>query len=233
RGPTGRFNAPDLLSGSAGDAESWNRYTYARNNPLKYVDPDGQLVIVADQLRPAVRHAYANSPTFRQVFNAANSNRNLVAHLSFGSVPSSRWSALTTPVTTAPARHDGELVRSADGELMTTVVSTRAVFKAAGRDFLGALIGHELQHSLELNQYGSIAAVPGAMRTSPPDAKPASYETTTAQGIGTAISAELEEGGTTSLTPSQEAEVFSASDRFKAMSRPAQALCLANPIMCE
>lgn len=41
RGPTGRFNAPDLLSGTTGDAQSWNRYTYARNNPLKYVDPDG------------------------------------------------------------------------------------------------------------------------------------------------------------------------------------------------
>ncbi|KAA0248672.1 hypothetical protein FBQ97_21440, partial [Acidobacteria bacterium ACD] len=49
RGPTGRFNAPDLLSGSAGDAESWNRYTYARNNPLKYVDPDGREIYAAVQ----------------------------------------------------------------------------------------------------------------------------------------------------------------------------------------
>jgi len=37
----GRFLSPDLLSGKTADPQSWNRYTYARNNPLKYVDPNG------------------------------------------------------------------------------------------------------------------------------------------------------------------------------------------------
>ncbi|KAA0248700.1 MAG: hypothetical protein DYG91_14790 [Chloroflexi bacterium CFX7] len=59
RGPTGRFNAPDLLSGSAGDAESWNRYTYARNNPLKYVDPDGNATALAEALAGAFERAGA------------------------------------------------------------------------------------------------------------------------------------------------------------------------------
>ena len=43
-GKLGRFKSPDQLGGHAGDPQSWNRYAYARNNPLKYVDPNGQQV---------------------------------------------------------------------------------------------------------------------------------------------------------------------------------------------
>jgi RHS repeat-associated protein len=43
----GRFLSPDLLSGKPQDPQSWNRYTYARNNPLKYVDPDGRNPLAA------------------------------------------------------------------------------------------------------------------------------------------------------------------------------------------
>ena len=39
----GRFMSPDPLMASATvrDPQTWNRYTYALNNPLKYVDPTG------------------------------------------------------------------------------------------------------------------------------------------------------------------------------------------------
>jgi len=39
----GRFTSPDPLlnSGHPTDPQSWNRYSYTLNNPLKYVDPDG------------------------------------------------------------------------------------------------------------------------------------------------------------------------------------------------
>jgi RHS repeat-associated protein len=40
----GRFMTPDpsgLLAQHAADPQSWNLYAYARNNPLKYLDPDG------------------------------------------------------------------------------------------------------------------------------------------------------------------------------------------------
>lgn len=39
----GRFTSPDplLSSGTVFNPQSWNRYTYTSNNPLKYVDPTG------------------------------------------------------------------------------------------------------------------------------------------------------------------------------------------------
>ena len=37
----GRFTQVDPLSGWTSDPQSWNKYAYARNNPLKYVDPTG------------------------------------------------------------------------------------------------------------------------------------------------------------------------------------------------
>ena len=43
---TGRFTSPDPLITSAQPAkpQTWNRYTYALNNPLKYTDPTGLYV---------------------------------------------------------------------------------------------------------------------------------------------------------------------------------------------
>ena len=39
----GRFTGPDPLrsSGNVGDPQTWNRYPYTVNNPLKYIDPTG------------------------------------------------------------------------------------------------------------------------------------------------------------------------------------------------
>ena len=37
----GRFLSPDPLVQAPYDAQTWNRYSYARNNPLRYTDPSG------------------------------------------------------------------------------------------------------------------------------------------------------------------------------------------------
>ncbi len=41
----GRFLSPDRVGGSPGNPQSWNRYAYTLGNPMKHVDPDGNLVI--------------------------------------------------------------------------------------------------------------------------------------------------------------------------------------------
>jgi RHS repeat-associated protein len=38
----GRFVSPDVLGGKPRSPQSWNRYTYARSNPQRYVDPNGR-----------------------------------------------------------------------------------------------------------------------------------------------------------------------------------------------
>ncbi len=45
-GAQGRFTSPDvpLADQRPEDPQSWNLYSYGRNNPLKYVDPTGQAV---------------------------------------------------------------------------------------------------------------------------------------------------------------------------------------------
>ncbi len=46
----GRFMSPDPLmaSASTSDPQTWNRYAYVRNNPLKYVDPTGMVEMNAE-----------------------------------------------------------------------------------------------------------------------------------------------------------------------------------------
>jgi len=47
----GRFMSPDPLMASAKvwDPQTWNRYSYARNNPLAFVDPSGMDEVTAQQ----------------------------------------------------------------------------------------------------------------------------------------------------------------------------------------
>jgi RHS repeat-associated protein len=44
----GRFLSPDPLIGDIGDPQSFNRYSYVENNPIKYIDPTGYQGCPAD-----------------------------------------------------------------------------------------------------------------------------------------------------------------------------------------
>jgi RHS repeat-associated protein len=48
-GAQGRFTSPDDFTKDShvADPQSWNKYAYARNNPLRYVDPNGEEATVS------------------------------------------------------------------------------------------------------------------------------------------------------------------------------------------
>ena len=49
----GRFMSPDPLMASATvrDPQTWNRYAYALNNPLRFIDPDGMKEVSAEDCK--------------------------------------------------------------------------------------------------------------------------------------------------------------------------------------
>ena len=61
-GAQGRFTTPDLpfADQHLGDPQSWNLFSYARNNPLKFVDATGRKVRVADAI--ALEHVRSTLP---------------------------------------------------------------------------------------------------------------------------------------------------------------------------
>ena len=67
----GRFTSVDPENAGADleDPQSWNGYAYARNNPLKYVDPDGLEYMVCDQAGNCQSHW---DPQWKPLFNPDN-----------------------------------------------------------------------------------------------------------------------------------------------------------------
>jgi hypothetical protein len=64
----GRFMTPDPVMGSAtiSDPQSWNRYSYALNNTLRFVDPNGEAPIDATLMNHLVNFTEWASPIANQ-----------------------------------------------------------------------------------------------------------------------------------------------------------------------
>ncbi|NOT28009.1 MAG: hypothetical protein HOP16_18145 [Acidobacteria bacterium] len=121
---TGRFTTVDPvlnIEKAIVDPEQWNRYTYSRNNPLRYVDPDGRAIETAWDL-----------------FNIGTGLASLAANVSVGNVPGALLDVggllLDTGATALPGLPGG----------VSSLIKARRLAENAanGRQFERAVIEH-------------------------------------------------------------------------------------------
>jgi RHS repeat-associated protein len=65
-GGLGRFLSPDTIGGHPSNPQSWNRYSYTLSNPIKHVDPDGNLTILVHGTFARGRAAFFPGGSFFQ-----------------------------------------------------------------------------------------------------------------------------------------------------------------------
>jgi RHS repeat-associated protein len=79
----GRFISPDIIVLRPGDPQELNRYTYAKNNPMLYTDPTGNVAIIPIIVGIFVTAAVS---TVTSVAIAAATGGDLIAAAKYGAV---------------------------------------------------------------------------------------------------------------------------------------------------
>jgi RHS repeat-associated protein len=82
----GKMISPDNLVWSASHSQAYNRYSYARNNPMVYIDPDGNFAQAAFFASAFLGEftsnlIYGNSNAFGRAIKSASSSTNEIANL--------------------------------------------------------------------------------------------------------------------------------------------------------
>ncbi|MGH7428312.1 MAG: RHS repeat-associated core domain-containing protein, partial [Candidatus Methylomirabilaceae bacterium] len=151
---TARFLSTDRIAGVPSSPQTWNRYAYVRNNPLKLVDPDGLYFVLAPGLSKAdsgfIKRALAGvvrRPFGRSIFqNLAADPRPIT--LTIGTLNKER------AILEARKRHTGTLVFGQTTFLRTTITLDRPVIQEFARYSAGhadargiTTMAHELFHA--------------------------------------------------------------------------------------
>ncbi len=149
----GRFLSPDptLRSGHPADPQTWNRYVYGGNNPLKFIDPDGkekQLVVYVQQPVPGSRTVSTQAGTnYGHAFIGLKDTVSGVEHR-IGFYPKSKWDLLGDRSASVPGTLKND--DKSDWTVKKTYTLSDDQFKALAGDINKQLANPE-QYNMQTN----------------------------------------------------------------------------------
>ena len=163
-----RFVSPDKVGGEPDDPQTWNRYCYARGNPLRYVDRDGRSILdvalgfaaeFASTLVLGAVPVQTDNPDFRRGQDAAD----LASVGLAGAEEDLGAAAEVLGLAAAPETGGGSLVLSGAGvgvELhaigMATVATIHLASRSGGSDEpKGAHTSNQTPSNREVHQKGN------------------------------------------------------------------------------
>jgi RHS repeat-associated protein len=160
-GAQGRFTSadPKVISGQKlSDPQQWNMYSYTRNNPLQFVDPDGKELRLAQgadasKLIPVLAHAYTKAE-FRTKFDAlaASKNVHLVNNVGIKQDPAKENLGIVEEGHNLPKPADPSQPISNTNLVNTIELDNTFVLgphvTPEGQDFV---VGHEFDHGVKID----------------------------------------------------------------------------------
>jgi len=138
----GRFITPDPVAKNNSlkmkKPIALNLYSYCRDNPTKYVDPDGRDVYTKEAMREYVADAYRRSSTFRDLYDALRQNRQVIVVIKAEIV--SPWDKVSHRGKTEFKGTSDKGIRFIDCFIVSTEDESSK----------GNIAGHELVHATEI-----------------------------------------------------------------------------------